>query len=85
MEIGVLFLYDLVPGSLFLGVWVLHVEYRTLDFSTATVVTGFAAVLDFLQISHNFYVDVVRNPGVFLSVLLKMEKCARPMLQLAIS
>ena len=33
LENGALFLYDLVSGSFFLGVWVLHVDYGTLDSS----------------------------------------------------
>ena len=54
---GALFLYDLVSGSLLLGIWVLHVEYGTLDSSGddfvrgcmlgSTVDTGFASVLGF--------------------------------------
>ena len=46
-KFGALFLYDLVSGSLFLGVWMLHVEYGTLDSSGD----------DFVQITHNFYVE----------------------------
>ena len=53
---GALFLCDLVSGSLFLGIWVLLVEYGTLDSSGAlsggamlrsTVDTGFSTVLGF--------------------------------------
>ena len=55
-KFGASFLYDLVSGSLFLGIWVLHVDYGTLDSSGdlsggailgSTVDTGFASVLCF--------------------------------------
>ena len=75
--------------QLFLGVWVLLVEYGTLDFSGddfvrgamlgLTVDTGLATVLGFGRISHIFYVDVGSDFGVFLS--RRMEKYAQSMLR----
>ena len=72
---GALFLYDLVSGSFFLCLWVLHVDYETLDSSRdysvrgamlcLTVDTGHATVLGFGRISHTFHVAVDSNPGVF--------------------
>ena len=40
VKIGALFLFDLVSGSLFLGIWVLLVEYGTLDSSGDDFVRG---------------------------------------------
>ena len=71
------FLYVLVSGSPFLGVWVLLVEFGTLDSSGDDFVRGAmlgsildtlsAPVLAFGRISHNFYVDVdsVRYVSLF--------------------
>ena len=71
------FLYVLVSGSPFLGVWVLLVEFGTLDSSRDDFVRGAmrgsildtlsAPVLAFRRISHNFYVDVdsVRYVSLF--------------------
>ena len=42
----VLFLYDFGPGSLFLGVWVLLVDYGTLDSSGDDFVCGRNAWFD---------------------------------------
>ena len=63
-------------GQPFLGVWVLHVDYETLDFSGddfvrgamlgLTVDMGLATVLGFGRILHIFYVDVGSDFGVFL-------------------
>ena len=74
-KFGALFLYDLVSGSLFLGIWVLLVECGTLDSSGddfvrgcmlgSTVGTGFASVLACGRISHNFYVHVDSDPDAF--------------------
>ena len=59
----------------FLGVWVLHVDYGTLDFSGddyvrgvmlgLTVDTGLPTVLGFGRISHILYVDVGSDFGFF--------------------
>ena len=40
LKFGALFLFDLVSGSLFLGIWVLLVEYGTLDSSGDDFVRG---------------------------------------------
>ena len=62
-----------------LGIWVLHVEYGTLDSSEMTLsgcamlgsawIRGLRQYLAFERISHNFYVDVDSDPEVFLSFL----------------
>ena len=75
----------------FLGVWVLHVDYGTLDFSGddfvrgamlgLTVDTGLATVLGFGRISHIFYVDVGSHLGVFSPFSRRMEKYAQSMLR----
>ena len=62
-KFGALFLYDLVSGSLFLGIWVLHVEYGTLDSSGGEGCNGWfdsgygvlRQYLAFGRISHNLY------------------------------
>ena len=74
-KFGAFFLYDLVSGSLFFGIWVLLVDYRTWDFSGydfvrgcmlgSTVDAGFASVLGFGRISHIFFVDVGSDPEAF--------------------
>ena len=86
-KFGALFLYDLVSGSLFLGIWVLLAEYGTLDSSGddfvrgcmlgTTVDTGFASVLGFGRISHNFYVHVNSDPEVFFSFLTQNGELVR--------
>ena len=78
-KFGALFLYDLVSGSLFLGIWVLLAEYGRLNSSGDDVVwecmfgsavdTGFASVLGFWKNFTNFYVYVDSDPEVFLSFL----------------
>ena len=72
-----------------LDVWVMHVDYGTMDFSGddfvrgamlgLTADTGLATVLGFGRISHIFHVDVGLDFGVFLS--RRMEKYAQSMLR----
>ena len=47
------------PGSLFFGIWVLHVEYGTPDSSRQCLAFG--------RLSHNFYFHVDSDPEVCLS------------------
>ena len=76
LESGALFLYVLVSGSFFLGVWVLHVEYGTLDSSGDDFVCAVQCLarrwlhvlhqyLAFGRIAHIFYVAVDSNSEVF--------------------
>ena len=88
---GALFLCDLVSGSFFLGVWVLHVDYGTLDSSGddfvrgamlgLTVYTVLATVLGFGRTTHIFNVDVDSDCGVSSSFSRRMEKYAQSVLQ----
>ena len=48
-KFGALFLYDLVSGSLFLGILVLLVEYRTLDSSGDDFVRGACLVRQWIR------------------------------------
>ena len=84
-KFGALFLCDPVPGSLFLGIWVLLVEYGTLDSSGDDFVwecnTGFG-LLDKLHTISTFTWTRILN--YFSLFSRRMENCAQPMLQLAV-
>ena len=73
---GTLFLNDFLSGSFFLGVWVLHVGYGTLDSSGDDFVCAVQCLarrwlhvlhqyLAFGRIAHIFYVAVDSNSEVF--------------------
>ena len=51
---GALFLYDLVSGSLFLGVWVLHVDTGLSIFRETNLSVGASLVRRWLHVLHQY-------------------------------
>ena len=94
-KLGALFLYDFVSGSLFLGIWVLHVEYGSLGSSGDDFVWGCDAFFDsgYGVCVSTWLLDEFHTKSTFTWTRIlryfslfsyRMENRAQPMLQLAV-